>query len=494
MIGRKAILPIMNKQIPIIADDYIDIETGTGALKVTPAHAQADFEIAQRNELPMPSVIDSEGRMTGDIPERFKGMDTIECSKAIVKELEELGLLQKMEKIKHEVAVCERCETPIQPILSYQWFLKTDDLAQKALESIRSGETEILPEGQKRALINFYQNIEPWCISRQLWWGHRIPIWYSGSKELHDWLLENTGKTAEDYEKATGKKANGDGRAIFGEEKPYGEGEFEQETDVLDTWFSSGQWPFSTTMAIEGFHKYYPTDNMVHDKGIVFFWSGRMMMLAHYRTGKAPFKSIFVHGTILAADGQKMSKSKGNGVSPIYLFDTYGADALRMWYYTDVLAGSNAPFREEKMKGHRNFVNKIWNASRFVMMNIDESEIEGIREKMNSLHGARLDQNHENMEKIKNYLEKKQFNLGAEQIREFFWHEYCDKWIEQIKSEIKDESIGSEKRTELLAELIFLLKENMKIMHPFMPYITEAVWQELGKIGLAEGFLMAQQI
>jgi valyl-tRNA synthetase len=241
---------------------------------------------------------------------------------------------------------------------------------------------------------------------------------------------------------------------------------------------------------------------MVHDKGIVFFWSGRMMMLAHYRTGKTPFKSIFVHGTILAADGQKMSKSKGNGVSPIYLFDTYGADALRMWYYIDVLPGSGAPFREEKMKGHRNFVNKIWNASRFVLTNVENMELATIRSALDHYNhpyapiekGEWELKTEEHKKKIMNYLEKNQYNLGAEAIREFFWHEFCDKWIEEAKMKMKNEPAGSMDRTGPLTSLIYSLKENLKIMHPFMPYITEAVWQELGKIGLAEGLLMAQQI
>jgi valyl-tRNA synthetase len=540
MIGKKVILPIMNREIPIIADEYIDIETGTGALKVTPAHAQADFDIALRNDLPMPSVISGEGKMTGDIPERFLGMDTIECSKAICAELKELGLLQKIENIKHDVATCERCGTPIQPILSYQWFLKTDDLAKKALRSIKSGETEIIPEGQRRALIHFYENIEPWCISRQLWWGHRIPIWYSGSKELHDWLLDNPEKTTDDYEKETGKQANGTGDAIFSEEKPAGKGHFEEETDVLDTWFSSGQWPFSTLMAIDKFNKeYFPTDNMVHDKGIVFFWSGRMMMMSHYRTEKAPFKKIFVHGTIMASDGQKMSKSKGNGVSPIYLFDKYGADALRMWYYTDVLPGSNAPFREEKMKGNRNFINKIWNASRFVMMNINDGEAglvakkqEKIAEEWKQMEpfgglGTSLNkiapdileraksfyrpltipklsaegkvmtylyEHKQNILSTKGYLEKYQFHLAAETIRRSFWLQFCDEMIEGYKNEIREMESKSEKRIEKLSELIFILKEYLKSMHPLMPYITEAVWQQLADIGLAEGLLMAQQL
>ncbi len=503
-IGKKVLLPIANREIPVITDDGIDIETGTGALKVTPAHSPIDFEIALKNDLPILNVINEEGKMSGSIPQRFIGMDTIECSKALVKELDELGLFIKLERIKHEVSVCERCDTPIQPIISFQWYVNTKPLADKALDALSKGEVKVNPEGQQKALMHFFENIQPWCISRQLWWGHRIPIWYSGSKELHDWLLENPEKTTVDFEKEVGKEACGSGKVFASVEKPKVDPDwdneknlvFEAETDVFDTWFSSGQWPFSTTMSINGFDEYFPTDTMVHDKGIVFFWSGRMMMLSHYRTGRSPFNNIFIHGTILAADGQKMSKSKGNGVSPLYLFDKYGADALRLWYYTDVLPGSNSPFREEKLKGSRNFVNKIWNASRFVLMNIDDSELEAVKERVKAgeFKSDRVDMSSAHIKKVVRHLEKQRYNLGAEYIREFFWHEYCDKWIEEVKDGIKDEDLGSEKRIILLSELVYLLKENLKIMHPFIPYITESVWQELVQLNLADGLLIVEQI
>ncbi|MBI2357281.1 valine--tRNA ligase [Candidatus Dojkabacteria bacterium] len=503
-VGKKVLLPIANREIPIITDDDIDIETGTGALKVTPAHSPVDFEIAKRNNLEIINVINEEGKMSGNIPERFLGMDTLECSKALVKELDELGLFVKLERIKHEVAVCERCDTPIQPIISFQWYVNTKPLAQKALEALKKGDTKVIPDGQQKALTYFFENIEPWCISRQLWWGHRIPIWYSGSKELHDWLADNPGKTTQDFEKEVGKEAHGSGKVFASVEKPEVDPdweneknlEFESESDVFDTWFSSGQWPFSTTMSINGFDEYYPTDVMVHGRDILFWWSARMMMLSLYRTGKTPFHTVFLHGIINAPDGSKMSKSKGNTVSPIELFDRYGVDSLRLWYYSDALPGANAPLREEKIKGNRNFINKIWNASRFVLMNIDDSEILEISKRLaeGNIKSERVTQSNAHIARVKRYLGKHQYNLGTEDIREFFWHEYCDKWIEEVKGAIKDEKVNSEKRIELLSELVYLLKENLKIMHPFIPYITESVWQELVGLGLADGILMIEQI
>lgn len=503
-IGSKVLLPIVNREIPVVADDTIDIDTGTGALKVTPAHSPIDFEIAKRHNLEIINVINEEGKMAGPIPERFLGMNTIDCSKALVKELDQLKLFVKLERIKHEVSVCERCDTPIQPIISFQWYVNTKPLAEKSLQALENGETKVMPEGQQKALVHFFENIEPWCISRQLWWGHRIPVWYSGSKELHDWLLDNPGKTTKDFEKEVGKEACGSGKIFASIEKPSVDPDwdneknlqFEIEEDVFDTWFSSGQWPYSTLMSLDKFGDYFPTDNMVHDKGIVFFWSGRMMMMSQYKTGKMPFTTAFIHGTIMASDGQKMSKSKGNGISPIYLFDKYGVDALRLWYYINVLPGANAPFREEKIKGDRNFVNKIWNASRFVLMNIDDSELDSIQQKVKDkiFDSERIAKNSEHISSVIKHLENNRFNLGAETIREFFWHEYCDKWIEEVKVGIKDEEVGSEKRLELLSELVYLLKENLKIMHPFIPYVTEAVWQELVQLGLADGLLMIQQV
>lgn len=492
-VGHKVLLPIANREIPIIAEEEVDLETGTGALKVTPAHSPIDFEIGKRQGLDIINVIDEEGKMTGNIPERFKGMGTTDCSRALCAELSELGLLVKIENIKHEVAVCERCGTPIEPVISNQWYANVEPLAKKALEALHNGDVKVVPEGQQRAVEFFYENIEPWCISRQLWWGQRIPVWYSGSKKLHDWLNENQGKTVEDFEREFNVKANGTGEIKLGEDSP--EGIWEQETDVFDTWFSSGQVPYSTLDGPEeeDYKKYYPTQMMIHARDILFLWTSRMIMFGLYRTGQVPYSTALLTGMILAPDGRKMSKSKGNTIAPDDVFQKYGADALRLWYYSDALPGSNAPLREEKIKGNRNFVNKIWNASRFILMNIEDEEIEKIQGK-EVTDTNRVKATKEHIERVGKYIEKYQLNLGAETIREFFWHELCDKWIEEIKTEIKDQPIGSDLRIEKLSELLWLLKENLKTMHPFVPFVTEAVWQELVKLGLAEGVLMVEQI
>ena len=509
-IGKKVLLPITNREIPIIADEEIDPNVGTGALKVTPAHSPIDFEIGQRHNLEIINVIDEEGKMTGPIPEIFKGLGTIDCSKALVEELDKQGLLVKIENIKHDVAVCERCSTPIEPIISFQWFLDTSKLAKRALEALETGKTQVIPDGQQKALEHFYKNNQPWCISRQLWWGHRIPIWYSGSKELHDWLLENPEKTFEDYEKETGEKAHGTGRIFTGEEKPTNDPQwtgspnelrFEPEEDVFDTWFSSGQWPYSTLggPGAPDYKKYYPTDVMIHARDILFWWSGRMLMLGLYRTNQVPFHTILVHGMILAPDGSKMSKSKGNSVPPTEILDKYGADALRLWYYKDALPGSNSPLREEKIKGNRHFVNKIWNASRFILLSIEENNIDAVKkayqeieyEKSNNQYLQRFFVFKENI--IKHYQDFK-FHLVVEDAWEFFWHDFADKWIEDHK-QIIWRNEGTEKdRTEALALLIFGLTESLKLMHPLIPFVTEAIWQELNKRGLTEGLLMQQQI
>lgn len=514
-VGKKVLLPIANREIPIIADEAVDIENGTGALKVTPAHSPIDFDIGLAHKLEVINVIDENGLMAGNIPDRFKGMETIECSKAIVKELESLGLLNKIERIKHEVTVCERCQTPIQPIVSYQWFVNVKPLAQKALEIIRTGETVVIPDGQQSALIHFFENIKPWCISRQLWWGQRIPVWYSGGKKLHDWLKDNPGLTVKDWEKEIGEAAKGSGKIIASLEKPDEDPDWsgdpkdlwlEEESDIFDTWFSSGQWTYSTLGGIKGedFKKYYPTQVMETARDILFWWVARMMMFGIYKTGKTPFSTVFLHGLILAADGTKMSKSRNNGVAPAEVFRKYGADALRLWYFTDSLPGSNTLLQEEKIKGNRFFINKIWNASRFILFNLDESEIPALKKALLKLDEEWEDvdaksvevlyRTKEHTKKIIKYMEQLRFHLAAEAIREFFWKYFCDICIEETKSAIKDDPIGSEKRIDLLAKLLYALKQNLKIMHPFIPYITEAIWQELVKAGLAEGILMVEQI
>ena len=495
-VGKRVLLPIQNREIPVIADESVDMEVGTGAVKVTPAHSPIDFDLGKKHRLEIINVINEDGKMTGNIPEKYKGMDTITCSKQLCEDLDKLGLLEDIQNIKHDVAVCERCGTPVEPVISNQWFVNVDNLAQKALEALKNGDVKVIPHGQQKALEFFFENIKPWCISRQLWWGQRIPVWYSGGKKLYDWLNENKGKTVKDFEKEFNIKVKGDGSIYIGEEQPETDDEWEAESDVFDTWFSFGQWPFSTLGGPQGedFKKYYPTQTMIHARDILFWWSARMLMLGIYRTGQVPFNTIFLTGMILASDGSKMSKSKGNGVEPQEVFDKYGADALRLWYYSDALPGSNAPLREEKIKGNRNFVNKIWNASRFIILNIDESEIERIVNFKVDMNLERVKMTEKHIQIVSKYIEKYQFNLGTEAIREFFWHQLCDVWIEEVKKEIKDESIGSEKRIEKLSELLYILKRNLIIMHPFVPFVTESVWQELVKLHLADGLLMSQQI
>jgi len=495
-IGKKVILPIQNKEIPVIADESVDIEVGTGALKVTPAHSPVDFELGIKYNLEVVNVIDEEGKMTGNIPEKYKGMDTLQCSKELCQDLDSLGLLEEIKNIKHEVAICERCKTPVEPVISNQWYIDVSNLAKEALNALHSGEVRVIPEGQQKALEFFFENIRPWCISRQLWWGQRIPVWYSGGKKLYDWLQENKGKTVKDFEKEFNLKVIGDGSIHIGENALKEGAGWEPETDMFDTWFSSGQWPYSTLGGPSGedFKKYYPTQMMIHARDILFWWSARMLMLGIYRTKEVPFKTIFLTGMILAPDGSKMSKSKGNGIEPQEVFEKYGADALRLWYYSDALPGSNAPIREEKIKGNRNFVNKIWNASRFILMNIDDAEVDAVREEVVDMETERIKETEVHIQKVSKYLSKYQFNLGAEEIREFFWHKLCDVWIEEIKSEIQDKEVGSKERVSRLTELLYILKQNLKIMHPFIPFITESVWQELVKLKLAEGILMGEQI
>ncbi len=495
-VGKKVLLPIQNKEIPVISDESVDMEMGTGAVKVTPAHSPIDFDLGKKHNLEIVNVIDEDGKMTGDIPDKYKGLDTISCSKQLCEDLDKLGLLEEIQNIKHEVAVCERCNTPVEPIISNQWYLDVKDLAKKALNSLKGGETKVIPQGQQRALEYFFENIQPWCISRQLWWGQRIPVWYSGGKKLYDWLNENKGKTVKDFEKEFNTKVNGNGEIFVGEDAPEKEKGWEAETDMFDTWFSSGQWPYSTLGGVNGedFKKYYPTQMMIHARDILFWWSARMLMLGIYRTGQVPFNTVFLTGMILASDGSKMSKSKGNGIEPQEVFDRYGADALRLWYYSDALPGSSAPLREEKIKGNRNFVNKIWNASRFILMNIEDSEIEKVSKFDIDTSLDRIQETEKHINNVSKYIEKYQFNLGAETIREFFWHQLCDIWIEEIKGEIKEEEVGSEKRIKKLSELLYILKRNLIIMHPFIPFITESVWQELVNLKLADGLVMSQQI
>jgi valyl-tRNA synthetase len=498
LVGKKVKLPLTDREIEIIEEHSVDKDLGTGALKVTPAHSAIDFEIGRNHDLEILNVIDETGHMNKNAPEKYQGMSVKECREAVLKDLEKEGFLEKTEEIEHEVLVCERCKSTIEQIISKQWFVDVEPLAAKAVEALENGDTKVLPDYRQKVLHQWFDDIRPWCISRQLWWGHRIPIWYCGTKHLYDWLIDNPDKTAQDYEKETGKNPGGCGHVIPGDEKPdecpeCGGDNLQAEKDCFDTWFSSGQWTFSTLGGVdtEEFTKFYPSDVMETMWDILFFWVARMMMLGIYRTGKTPFHTVYLHGMILAPDGDKMSKSKGNGIEPDEVFDKYGADALRLWYYSDALPGKSTPIRHEKLEGNRNLVNKIWNASRYVMFQIQDFDDEEMNE-LDELVNHRLknfkqsddpwdQKTAQAAKKITQYLDKYQFNLAIATIREFFWHTFCDVWIEETKDLISDDE---DKRMEYLARLISILIIQLKLIHPFAPFVTETIWQILRDIGL----------
>jgi valyl-tRNA synthetase len=446
------------------------------------------------------NVIDETGHMNQDAPDKFQGMSVKECRDAVLADLDESGLLERTEKIEHEVLVCERCGSIIEQIISKQWFINVEPLAKEAVKALDGGDTQVLPDYRQKVLKQWFDEIRPWCISRQLWWGHRIPIWYCGSKKLHDWLIDNPEKTIKDYEKETGNQVQGCGAAVASDEDPgkcpHCEAEhLEAEKDCFDTWFSSGQWTFSTLggPGSDDFKKYYPGDVMETMWDILFFWVARMMMLGIYRTGKTPFHTVYLHGMVLAPDGQKMSKSKGNGIEPAEIFEQYGADALRLWFYSDALPGKNTPIRHEKLEGNRNLVNKIWNASRYVMFQIQDFDDDQMEE-LDKLISKRLKnfsksddewdrKTYKAAEKITNYLDKYQFNLAVETIREFFWHTFCDVWIEETKDLIADKE---DEKMHYLARLISILIIQMKLIHPFAPFVTETIWQTLQNLDLLQ--------
>lgn len=500
-VGKEVELPLTGRTIPVIADEAVDMEVGTAALKVTPAHSAIDFKIGEKHGLDIVNVIDEEGKMNENAPEKYHGMTVKEARDAVMADLKDLGLLGNVEKIRHEVIVCERCKHDIEQIISKQWFVDVKPLAEEGIKVLDSGKTKVLPENQHRVLRQWFENIEPWCISRQLWWGHRIPIWYCGGKELYDWLLDNPDKKPEDYEGASGKPAKGCGTIIPGVNTPKkcpkcGSMNLERETDLFDTWFSSGQWPYSTLGGPEGedFKKYYPTDVMETARDILFFWVARMMMMGLYRTGKTPFHTVYLHGMILAPDGQKMSKSRRNTVQPDELFSEFGADSVRLWYFTDTLPGQNTPVRYEKLKGNRNFINKIWNASRYVMMQIEDMSESGrkslgkaVVEKITTLPDSKDEWDKETSEVVSNvtkHLDSYRFNLAVESLREFFWHTFCDVWIEETKVRIEKDP---DDRIEHLSRLIAILAVQMKLIHPFAPFVTERVWQSLRSLGVLQG-------
>ncbi|OUN98493.1 valine--tRNA ligase [Pseudoflavonifractor sp. An44] len=466
LIGKKCLLPLVNREIPIVADEYVDMEFGTGCVKMTPAHDPNDFEVGLRCNLESIRVLDDHG-VVNENGGKYQGMERYEARKAIVADLDELGLLEKIEDHQHNVGTCYRCGTDVEPIISAQWFVKMGPLAEEALRVVRDGETKFVPERFTKTYTNWMENVHDWCISRQLWWGHQIPAWTCS--ECGHITVSETDPT--ECEHCHSKHIT-------------------QEEDVLDTWFSSALWPFSTLgwpdENSEDFKYFYPTDVLVTGYDIIFFWVARMIFSGCAHTGKTPFHTVFIHGLVRDDKGRKMSKSLGNGIDPLEMAEKYGADALRFNLITGNSPGNDMRFYVEKCEAMRNFANKIWNASRFVMMNltITENKLPDTLEPEDKWILCRLG---EVINEVTENMEAYELGVASAKVYDFIWSDYCDWYIELTKARLQGEDEWAKVQAQQV--LVYVLTETLKLLHPFMPFITEEIWQALPHQG---DFLMLQ--
>ena len=466
LIGKKCLLPLVNREIPIVADEYVDMEFGTGCVKMTPAHDPNDFEVGLRCNLESIRVLDDHG-VVNENGGKYQGMERYEARKAIVADLDELGLLEKIEDHQHNVGTCYRCGTDVEPIISAQWFVKMGPLAEEALRVVRDGETKFVPERFTKTYTNWMENVHDWCISRQLWWGHQIPAWTCS--ECGHITVSETDPT--ECEHCHSKHIT-------------------QEEDVLDTWFSSALWPFSTLgwpdENSEDFKYFYPTDVLVTGYDIIFFWVARMIFSGCAHTGKTPFHTVFIHGLVRDDKGRKMSKSLGNGIDPLEMAEKYGADALRFNLITGNSPGNDMRFYVEKCEAMRNFANKIWNASRFVMMNltITENKLPDTLEPEDKWILCRLG---EVINEVTENMEAYELGVASAKVYDFIWSDYCDWYIELTKARLQGEDEAAKVQAQQV--LVYVLTETLKLLHPFMPFITEEIWQALPHEG---DFLMLQ--
>ena len=474
------ILPLVDKEIPVIADPYPDPEKGTGAVKITPAHDPNDFEVGQRNGLDAPSCIDFEAKMNA-MAGKYEGMDRYECRKAWVKDLDEAGYLVKTEEKVIPVGGCYRCGTTVEPMLSDQWFVKMEDLAKPAIEAAKKGDLQHVPDRFEKIYLHWLEEIRDWCISRQLWWGHRIPAYYC--QECGELMVS---ETAPDKCSKCGST------------------NIRQDEDVLDTWFSSALWPFSTLgwpEETEDLKYFYPTDVLVTGYDIIFFWVVRMVFSALETTGETPFKYVYVHGLVRDAQGRKMSKSLGNGIDPLEIIDQYGADALRFMLTTGITPGNDMRFKTDKLESARNFANKLWNASRFVIMNL-QNEDGSFKEMadLSELSKAALQDEdkwiisrvNDAVKYITETMEKFDLALAGQRAYDLIWNEFCDWYIEIVKGRLYGDDEADKQVAR--AVLVRVLKDMLRLLHPFMPYITEEIWTYLPKgmaaAGNPENFLI----
>jgi len=462
LIGKTVILPLVDREIPIIGDEYVDMEFGTGCLKVTPAHDPNDFLLGIKHKLDNISVMDENAAINENGGE-FKGMDRFEARKAVVVKLAEKGLFVAKKTHQHKVGHCYRCKTVIEPRISLQWFLKIKGMSDEAVKAVQSGQIVIKPETWNKTFYNWMNDIRDWCISRQIWWGHRIPAWYCKCGEI---MVEE--ETPEKCPRC-------------------GSTHLEQETDVLDTWFSSGLWPFSTQGWPENtdtLKKFYPTSTLITGFDILFFWVARMMMFGLKFMDKEPFKEVYLHALIRDKDGQKMSKSKGNVIDPLTMIDKYGADAFRFTLAAFAAQGRDIKLDEARIDGYRNFVNKIWNASRFILTGYEGQKFTA--DTKLSLEDKWILQNlKETEETVSKAIANYDFNEAALAVYHFFWHKFCDWYIELIKPRIYDET----KKDDAYAVAAYVIEKSLVLMHPFMPFVTEYIYQlvtEKESIMLAE--------
>ncbi len=461
LIGKKLILPLVGREIPIIADDYVEMDFGTGAVKITPAHDPNDFEIGERHNLEKIVVMNEDGTMNSKAG-KYEGMDRYECRKRLVEDLDKEGYLVHVKDHTHNIGHCYRCNTIIEPMVSKQWFVKMDELAGPAIDAVKDGKIKLVPERFNKTYYHWLENIRDWCISRQLWWGHRIPAYYCQDCEETIVSKEMASKCP---------KCNS--------------ANLKQDEDVLDTWFSSALWPFSTlgwpekTKELDFFYK---TDVLVTGYDIIFFWVIRMVFSGLYCMDEIPFKHVLIHGLVRDSEGRKMSKSLGNGIDPLEIIEQYGADALRFTLATGNTPGNDMRFYIERVESARNFANKLWNASRFVFMNLSEDLVEGLNREYVEKDLTLADQwvisrVNELAKDVTDNMEKFELGMASQKVYDFTWSEYCDWYIEMVKPRLYGEDIASKKSA--LYTLTYVLENVLKLLHPYMPFITEEIYQYL---------------
>ncbi|MBQ6708855.1 MAG: valine--tRNA ligase [Clostridia bacterium] len=456
IVGKTVMLPIVNREIPVIADSYVEMDFGTGVVKITPAHDPNDFEVGLRHDLPIICVTTDDNHMNENAGE-FEGMTAAECRKVLVKKLDEEGFLIKVEPLKHNVGSCYRCHTTVEPRISKQWFVKMEPLAEPAVDIVKNGTVKFVPERFDKTYFNWMENIKDWCISRQLWWGHRIPAWYC--KDCGEVMVLRDEPT--ECSKCHSKN-------------------IEQDPDALDTWFSSALWPFSTLgwpNETEELKHFYPTNTLVTGYDIIFFWVARMVFSAIEHTGKEPFQTVLIHGLVRDELGRKMSKSLGNGNDVLQLIDDYGADALRFTFLTGNSPGNDMRFSENKLKSSRNFANKIWNATRFILMNLKGDEkAPHIPENLSLEDKWIISQYNTLIKDVTDNLEKFELGVAASKLYDFIWDVFCDWYIELAKIRLQKDN---EEAETARAVLVYIMSNTLKLLHPMMPFITEEIWQSL---------------